>query len=122
MTTEKDASKVQGVDAKKEFGIFCEYYRFKPSLKDDMEGASIIVSHGGAGSIMEALRLKKPLVVVVNEDLMDNHQTELAEAIEDAGSLRCSYCHNLVQVCGIIYQKHSYRLFAVRISQSYCCS
>jgi len=32
---------------------------------------------------MESLRLHKKLVVVVNEDLMDNHQIELAQALSE---------------------------------------
>lgn len=35
----------------------------------------------GSGSIFETLRAKRPLVVVVNDLLMDNHQCELAEAL-----------------------------------------
>lgn len=37
----------------------------------------------GAGSVMEALALEKPLVVVVNAALMDDHQQELARAMEE---------------------------------------
>ncbi len=37
----------------------------------------------GAGSVMEALDLGKALLVVVNTGLMDDHQQELARAMEE---------------------------------------
>jgi beta-1,4-N-acetylglucosaminyltransferase len=46
-----------------------------------MRQAHLILSHAGAGTVMEALRYHKPLVVVINTLLMDNHQTELARAM-----------------------------------------
>lgn len=33
----------------------CQWYRFKPTLHEDMASADVIVSHAGAGSVMEAL-------------------------------------------------------------------
>lgn len=44
-------------------------------------------THSGSGSIMEALSLQKPLVVVVNDRLMNNHQTELARQLCKDGHL-----------------------------------
>lgn len=44
----------------------------------------------GSGSIFETLRLRKPLIVVVNEDLMDNHQSELAEELAERKHLYCA--------------------------------
>jgi len=51
-----------------------EWYRFKDSLAADMRSAALLVSHAGAGSIMEGLACDACLLVVVNDALMDNHQ------------------------------------------------
>lgn len=59
----------------------CRYFRYEPSLDALVAAASLIISHAGAGSIFEALRAGKLLLVVANEALMDNHQAELAEAL-----------------------------------------
>ncbi|KAG0314359.1 hypothetical protein BGZ97_009359 [Linnemannia gamsii] len=64
-------------------------YTYKASLREDMEEADLIISHAGSGSILEALRLNKKLVVVVNEDLMDNHQQELGSALHEQHYLVC---------------------------------
>ena len=50
----------------------------------------------GSGSILESLRLHKPLIVVVNENLMDNHQVELAIELQNKGFLVCSLIRYLV--------------------------
>lgn len=62
-------------------------FRYKRSLRQDMEDADIIISHAGSGSIIEALELNKPLIVVANANLMDNHQCELAEELQAQGYL-----------------------------------
>ena len=61
-----------------------ELYDFKPSLSEDMAKADLVMSHAGAGTVSEVLQLNKPprLVVVVNTLLMDNHQLELARAMQ----------------------------------------
>jgi beta-1,4-N-acetylglucosaminyltransferase len=82
--------------------LYVELYDFKPSLYDDMVQADVIVCHAGAGTLIEALRISqqqqqqsssiskngkkknttKKVVTVVNTKLMDNHQTELAYALQ----------------------------------------
>ncbi|OWZ17060.1 UDP-N-acetylglucosamine transferase subunit [Phytophthora megakarya] len=64
-------------------GLEMSFYRHDPQYKSDVARADLVISHAGAGSIMDGLALKKKLVVVVNTALMDNHQTELAEAMAD---------------------------------------
>eukprot|EP01041_Mallomonas_annulata_P005048 gene5048-10113_t len=75
----------------KKISIDIEIYRFKSTLLPDMKSATIIISHAGAGSISEALSLKKILLIVVNDTLMNNHQTELANAMVSRG-----YCKSCV--------------------------
>lgn len=72
-----------------------EWFRFAPTLEEHMQSAALVISHGGAGSIMEALANKKPLVVVTNDALMDNHQEELACALDIRGHLRSTTCQGL---------------------------
>ena len=67
--------------------IKIQSYDFRPSLKTDMEQADLILSHAGAGTVMEVLRMNKKMIVVINTDLMDNHQTELAGAMAERGHL-----------------------------------
>lgn len=43
----------------------------------------IVVSHAGSGTILDALRISVPLIVVPNAELLDNHQIELAEALAE---------------------------------------
>ncbi|CRG98467.1 glycosyltransferase family 28 protein, putative [Plasmodium relictum] len=55
------------------------YFTFKNSLDDFYERADLILSHAGAGTTIECLRKKKKILIVVNTNLMNNHQMEFAE-------------------------------------------
>jgi len=72
----------------------CHAYDFKDSLEDDICSADLIVSHAGAGTIMEVLGRsdRKKLIVTINTDLMDNHQLELANAMAERGYLMVVEC------------------------------
>ena len=73
------------------YPIETTFYTFKPSLVEDFKAADLIISHAGSGSILEILELDKKVLVVVNEKLMDNHQSELADELDRTGLLvRCS--------------------------------
>ena len=56
--------------------------------RGDARGQPRRVTHAGAGSVFEALDARAPLLLVVNESLMGNHQVELAEELRRRGHLR----------------------------------
>ncbi|KAG5639528.1 hypothetical protein H0H81_000673 [Sphagnurus paluster] len=71
-------------------GVAIELWKFKPTLQEEYESADLVISHAGSGTILDVLRLGKPLIVVVNPTLLDNHQQELASALADLGHLQHS--------------------------------
>jgi len=77
--------------------ILIDIYSLKPSIKEDMEDATFVISHGGAGSILEALGMEKPTIVVVNDRLMDNHQMELASSLASNNHVFTSTPSNLLE-------------------------
>ncbi|XP_062997941.1 UDP-N-acetylglucosamine transferase subunit ALG13 homolog [Elgaria multicarinata webbii] len=74
-----------------------EVFRFKNSLAEDVQTADLVISHAGAGSCLEVLEARKPLLVVINDKLMDNHQLELARQLHRDGHLFYCTCKTLVQ-------------------------
>lgn len=83
-------------------GVKIHTYRFKDSIQDDIRSADLVISHAGAGSCLEALEASKPLLVVVNEDLMDNHQLELAEQLQVDGHLYYCTCDTLENTLDVV--------------------
>ena len=59
-----------------------EVHELLPNFEGIIKESDYIISHAGAGIILESLNNKKKVFVVVNDVLMDNHQTELAFALE----------------------------------------
>ncbi|EPY50873.1 N-acetylglucosaminyldiphosphodolichol N- acetylglucosaminyltransferase Alg13 [Schizosaccharomyces cryophilus OY26] len=73
-------------------GISISGFDYAPEIGTYIESSSIVISHAGAGSILQSLRAQKPLIVVPNESLMDNHQLELSNKLASLQYLiTCSY-------------------------------
>ncbi|KAF2091697.1 glycosyltransferase family 1 protein [Saccharata proteae CBS 121410] len=72
---------IEGFDFSKE-GLGSQM-RLAKGTTEASEG--VVISHAGSGSILDALRINVPLVVVPNPHLLDNHQVELAEALQSQG-------------------------------------
>ena len=96
-----------------------EVYKFKPSLDSDIKSADLVIAHAGAGTCLEVLESNKPLIVVINEELMGNHQTELAERLEKDNHLvrcTCSTLANAIREFDLTllvpYEKGNIEIFA----------
>lgn len=55
----------------------------------------VVISHAGSGSVLDALRIRVPLIVVPNSALLHNHQVELAEELSKQGFLVHGHLDNL---------------------------
>ncbi|KZT09468.1 glycosyltransferase family 1 protein [Laetiporus sulphureus 93-53] len=78
-------------------GVNVHVWKFKPSLQEEYERADLVISHAGSGTILDVLRLGKPLIVVPNSRLLDNHQQELASALQSLGHLQATTTADLPQ-------------------------
>lgn len=76
-------------------GVSVTSYRFKDNIAEDIRNADLVISHAGAGTCLEVLDLNKPLLVVINTNLMDNHQIEIAEQLHIDGHLYYCTCDTL---------------------------
>lgn len=83
-----DATTIDRIE--NQFSIKIDAYDFKANILSDITWSDLVISHAGAGSCIEVLTHRKPLIVVVNDKLMHNHQTELAQQLFIDGHLL--YC------------------------------
>ncbi|CCW61741.1 unnamed protein product [Phytomonas sp. EM1] len=78
-------------------GVVIEAFAYRPKLEQYILNASLVITHAGAGTILECLNARCPTIVVPNRRLMSDHQLELANALMHRGYL---YCVSLQQLCG----------------------
>ncbi|CAF1152977.1 unnamed protein product [Adineta steineri] len=87
-----------------------EHYQYKDSIDNDIQQADIVISHAGAGTILQTLEAHKPLLVVVNEKLMNNHQLEIANEMEQQGYLYHCTCSTIAKTLEK-YVNHKFRQY-----------
>lgn len=76
---------------------------YKHGLSADIASAALVISHAGAGTILEAMAARVATVVVPNTQLMANHQIELAEGLGSRGHLL--FCPEPEQLVALLNRK-----------------
>lgn len=74
-----------------------EVVDYVPDLPSQLQRAALVISHAGAGTILDCLSAGRRLVVVPNESLMANHQVQLGIALQEQRLLFCFHAGELVQ-------------------------
>jgi len=72
------------------------FFRFRDDMGPLYQKADVAITHGGVGTIFEALEAGCAVVGVDNPDLQEGHQAELLEALDDEGVI--VWCHDLGRI------------------------
>ncbi|RME79801.1 MAG: hypothetical protein D6784_00135 [Chloroflexi bacterium] len=70
-----------------------EFFRLAPSLEPYYERASLVISHGGLGTVTEVMNRGLPLVAVEDPNQPDRHQTQLLQVWDEQKHL--VWCRDL---------------------------
>lgn len=69
------------------------FFRFSPTLREQIAAADLVVCHGGFGILTESLEQGKRVVGVENSAMYDNHQVELLTKFAGEGYI--TWCRDL---------------------------
>lgn len=82
-------------DTIREAGIESEVLTHSPSLSEELRSASLIISHAGAGTVLDCLNSNRRILVVPNEALADTNQVQFCEELKKYELLRWSRCDDI---------------------------
>jgi UDP-N-acetylglucosamine transferase subunit ALG13 len=64
----------------------CEYFAFTPAFDEWVQKASLVIGHGGTGTVSTMLSEGKPFIAVPNPGVADDHQKMFLERLSRAVS------------------------------------
>ena len=68
----------------------CLSFRFRKSIDRLVDKSSLVISHGGTGTILQLMSIRKPFIAVANPCAKDNHQHEFLEKLWRLGAIVCA--------------------------------
>ncbi len=85
----------------------CGYFKFKQSLIQDIKKANLIISHGGAGTTYEVLKLGKKLISIDNPNVNDSHQPDLLGKLSK--EKYCLWCNDPERIYEFIIKAKKFK-------------
>eukprot|EP00835_Amoeboradix_gromovi_P004178 NODE_310_length_11257_cov_0.344417.p6 type:complete len:147 gc:universal NODE_310_length_11257_cov_0.344417:10368-10808(+) len=67
-----------------------DWFKYTSDMEKYYQSCDYIITHGGSGTILNGLKYFKPILVIANDQLLGNHQTELIDKLTSL---------NLVHTC-----------------------
>ena len=74
-----------------------EVMEYSQQVPQMLKTASIVISHAGAGTVLDCLLSDRELLIVPNETLMANHQVQLAEELGRYDLVQWCHAPNLLE-------------------------
>jgi len=85
----------------------CEYFDYSDQFDQYIEAAEIVVTHGGAGTLLQLIGGGKRVVGVANDERDDLHQSDLLGKLSDDGYI--IWCRDLARLAESIQEARGYR-------------
>lgn len=83
------------------------WFRLRPRIDDILAEATLVIAHGGFGTIIEVITLGKPLICAPNPDRYDHHQEQILRRFAAEGYLLA--CFDLADLPAAITRAHTTR-------------
>jgi UDP-N-acetylglucosamine transferase subunit ALG13 len=90
----------------------CDHFRFTPNIEEWLDKASVVVGHGGTGTVSSLLARGRPFVAVSNPNAADDHQAQFLTRLSQHVSLL--WTKDLNELPALIERAPSFQIQSVK--------
>lgn len=65
----------------------CEHFRYTPKIEEFIGRASLVIGHGGTGTVLGLLSSGRPFIAVANPSGADDHQAQFLTRMEQMATI-----------------------------------
>lgn len=87
--------------------VHLEWVRYTEDIESYYRKSSLVICHGGVGTVFHLMLLKKDFIAVPNRDLAGDHQTELLKALHRNDW--CGFCRDVTDLEAALRTRRQHR-------------